>query len=84
MTDLFTGSPGDAIPQRCVLCGRKYIVHRDPRKSKPHRCPAEAVFDEADRLAALMDDPDGPSLEELVPDMRKRRRFEFYGLFLEG
>jgi len=74
----------DGERRKCVLCGRPYTVLRTSGRSRPHRCPAVPVYDEADRLAAMLDDPEGPTFEELFPDRRVLGRFTAYGLILEG
>lgn len=72
MRDLFYGSPHDSIEQTCVVCGRPYVVHRQPGKSKPHRCPRAVLagMAAAERRAENEDDPELPSPRQRMSDAR--------------
>jgi hypothetical protein len=65
------------MSEKCVVCGRRY--------TPSHRCPKSvlALYDEAERLANLLDDPDGPTLEELIENGLNYKKFARYRLFLE-
>jgi hypothetical protein len=62
---------------RCVVCNRRLI------DGVNHKCPKSvlALYDEAERLADLADDPEEPGLPPIDP--AKLRRFRKHGLILE-
>ena len=63
--------------RRCVVCEERLI------DGVKHECPPSvlAIYEEAERLADLAEDPDEPGLDPIPPE--KLEQFRAYGLILE-
>ena len=68
-----------SIQDTCVVCEQPLAG------ATPHRCPAEVLelYEEAERIGDLLDDPEGPTIDELFPDREGLEKFWAYGLFTE-
>jgi hypothetical protein len=65
------------MSERCVICNRRFD------REHGHKCPKSvlALYDQAERLADLAEDPEEPGLDPIDP--RQLRRFRSHGLILE-